>query len=98
MNENDLLGRLERVERTLRIYDNSSEDILQELEVSASVDELKRVVVPKEGDDQLYDGYLLDELQLNKLKELLGYTFEPDFNKNYYVLECQGVYCNQNGL
>ena len=65
---------------------------MEELKVNASVDELKQIVVPKEGDDQLYDGYPLDELQLNKLKELLGYTFEPDFNKNYYVLECHGIY------
>jgi hypothetical protein len=92
MKENDLLSKLERVERTLSIFNNNSNDLLQELEVKVPLGKLKLIVIPKVGDDELYLPYVLDELQLKRLNELMGHAIKPDFQKNYYVLEANGVY------
>jgi hypothetical protein len=92
MKENDLLNKLLRVERTLSEYDDKSKDLLQELEVNIPLDKLKLIVVSKDGDDQLYLPYVLDELQLKKITEMMDITLLPDFNKNYYVLDCIGIY------
>jgi hypothetical protein len=92
MKENDLLSKLERVERNLIVYDNNSNNRLQELEVDVPLDKLKEIVVPKEGDDQLYLPYVLGESQIKKLNELMGNPLETDSKKNYYVLDCVGFY------
>lgn len=92
MNENDLLSKLERVERNLSVFDNNSNDLLQELEVNISLNTLKNIVTPKEGDDLLYLPYILDKSQIIKLNEIMGSPLQPDSRKNYYVLDCIGFY------
>ena len=92
MIENELLTKLIRVERTLSVFDNDSNNLLQELEVNVPLDGLKMIVVPKEGDDQLYLPYVLNESQIYRLNEIMGNPIEPDLKRNYYVLECIGIY------
>lgn len=54
MKENDLLTKLERVERTLSVFERNSNNLLQELEVNVPLDKLKLIVIPRDNDDELY--------------------------------------------
>jgi hypothetical protein len=92
MKEDDFLTKLEPVERTLSIFDNHSKDLLQELEVGVPLDMLKLIVTARDGDHELYLPYVLDELQIGRLNELMGNRLQPDFESNYYVLEVNGIY------
>jgi hypothetical protein len=88
----DLLDKLKRVERTINIYTNDSEKLVKEIDINIPVKRLKNVVIPEEGDNQLYRDYLLDRKQLDELNNDLGGIIKPDFDLYYYVLECHGIY------
>jgi hypothetical protein len=88
----DLLDKLERVERTINIYTNDSEKLVKEIDINIPVERLKSVLIPEDGDNQLYRDYLLDRKQLDELNNDLGGIIKPDFDLYYYVLECHGIY------
>ncbi len=92
MESKDLLSKLEKTERTINIYDCKTEDLVREIDIDISLERLKSVVIPKEGDPQLYRGYVLDAKQLDVLNGELGGVIKPNFNLYYYVLECHGIY------
>jgi|HubBroStandDraft_6_1064221.scaffolds.fasta_scaffold869142_2 hypothetical protein len=92
MNDDDFLSKVEPVERTLSIFDNHSKDLLQELEVGVPLEMLRLIVAARDGDYKLYLPYVLDELQIRRLAELMGNHLQPDFDSNYYVLEASGIY------
>ena len=88
----DLLDKLKRVERTINIYTNDSEKLVKEIDINIPVERLKSVLIPEDGDNQLYRDYLLDRKQLDELNNDLGGIIKPDFDLYYYVLECHGIY------
>jgi hypothetical protein len=92
MEPNNLLNKLKGVERFVNTYSIGKEDLVKEIPINISVEILKSVVTPKEGDDLLYMGYILDEKQLHQLSVILGLTIVPRFKLYYYVLECVGTY------
>jgi hypothetical protein len=88
----DLLDKLERVERTLDIYKNVTEERIREIEINIPVERLRDIVTPVDGDLLLYRAYLLNVDQVNKLNNELGQIIEPNFNLYYYVLDSHGIY------
>jgi hypothetical protein len=92
MQEGDLLNKLERVERIIRVYDKKANELLEEVAIDVPLDKLKLIVAPKDGDDELYLPYVLEELKLKSLNELIGNLLKLEFGKNYYVLEADGIY------
>lgn len=92
MESKDLLDKLEKVERSINIYDSKTEDLIREIDIDIPLERLKNVVAPKEGDPLLYRGYILDAKQLEEINNDLGGIIKPDFNLYYYVLECHGIY------
>jgi hypothetical protein len=92
MESKDLLDKLESVERTINIYANDTEKLVEEIDIDIPVERLKNVVIPEDGDILLYRDYLLNPKQLDELNSDLGGIIKPDFDLYYYVLECHGIY------
>ncbi len=92
MEANDLMDKLERVERTLNIYNKETKDEVEEINIDIPLERLKSIVTPKEGDPLLYRGYVLDARQLKEINNDLSGSVKPDFKLYYYVLECHGIY------
>ena len=85
--------RLVRVERTINVYNNKNNELIEEISVdSIPFDELKGIVPPNEDDPLLYDGYDLDIKQLEKLNTFLTEKVKPDLNQYSYILVCGGIY------
>ena len=60
--------KLIRVERTINIYNNSDNTSIKEINVdNIPFDTLKEIVVPKDDDPLLFDGYVLDAKQLERI-------------------------------
>lgn len=88
-----LADKLERVERTITIYDKASKDLYKEIDIVVTIDELIKIFTIKEDDPFFYDGYLLSESQLDSLNAfVVEEKIKPDFNKYYYVLQAHGIY------
>jgi hypothetical protein len=93
MESNNLLDKLLRVERTINIYRNEDDELLQEINVdSIPFEKLKEIVPPGDDDPLMYDGYDLDNEQLNKINSYLVEKIEPDFKLYSYILVCGGIY------
>ncbi len=92
MESNDLLNKLERVERAISVYRNNDEKLIEEIDIDIPVEKLRTMVIPRDGDELLYMGYVLDEDQLKLFNAELGNIIKPDFSLYYYVLECHGIY------
>jgi hypothetical protein len=87
-----LADKISRVERTVNTYDKTTKDVVKETGIVIPLDELTKIIAPKKDDRLLYDGYILNEHQLEKLNNYLGEKINPDFTSHYYVLESHGVY------
>lgn len=88
-----LKDKLLRVERTINIYTKDGDEPLQEVPVdNIPFEKLKGVVPPKEDDPLLYDGYELNEEQLNELNKFIEDKIRPDFTHYSYILVCGGIY------
>jgi hypothetical protein len=62
-------------------------------------DSLKQIVIPKEDDPQLYDGYVLNVKQLREINKHLTKKIVANFKLYFYVLESAGVYdCEVSNL
>ena len=91
------LGKLVKTVREIIVYKKTTNDWLGETVEEINVDELslevlKTIVTPNDGDPFLYDGYVLDNEQLNALGELLGKRIVADHEKFDYCLECYGIF------
>ncbi len=85
--------QLVRVERAINVYDNESDELIEEISVdSIPFDKLKDIVPPNADDPLLYDGYDLDIIQLEKLNTFLSEKIKPDLKRNTYILVCGGIY------
>jgi len=92
MESNDLMDKLEKVERTVNIYSKETKDEVEEVSIDIPLEKLKSIVTPKDGDPLLYRGYVLDVEQLREINDELAGRIKPDFKLYYYVLECHGIY------
>ena len=78
------------VERFINVFD-SENNLIQEVTIRISVEELSKFIEPREDDFNFYLGYKLNELQLQKLNTFL----DPKIiflNPNFYYLLCEGTY------
>jgi hypothetical protein len=74
MQPKDLSDKLVRVERAINIYRSESEELVEEINIDIPLEQLKRIVPPKENDSLLYLGYILNEEQLRQLNNELDNT------------------------
>ena len=96
-----LKEKLIRVERTINIYTKNVDEPLEEINIDhieeINIDDipferLKEIVLPKEDDPLLYDGYELDENQISAINYYLQVRIVPDFKIYNYILVCGGIY------
>lgn len=87
-----LINKLIRVERSVQAYRNSDNELVDDFILDISLNELLKIVSPKEDDPDLIDGYILDKNQIEKLNEFAERKIESDFKLYWYVLVCLGVY------
>lgn len=93
MDSNNLLDKLEKVERSINIYSHFDKELIGAISIDIPIDVLRDIIKSSDqGDFMLYLGYVLDRQQLEEINCKLGGVMQPDFNQNYYVLECTGIY------
>lgn len=84
--------KLSGIDRTIGVYDNISENRIEDIPVHVTVEQLKQIVMENEDDPWFYDGYVLNEAQLEKLSTFMDKKISFDFTNHYYVLQCLGIY------
>lgn len=85
-------AKLLSVGRCIEVYDNDTEEKVDESELNISVEILKTILRYNEDDPDYYDGYIIDSTQFD---QLICYSSKKiDFipEKYYYVLTCWGNY------
>jgi hypothetical protein len=87
-----LENKLVKVERAINVYDKETEDITEEYGIEITLEALTQIITPKKDDPLMFDGYVLNEDELNKLNSYMNKKIKPDFKCYYYVLESYGVY------
>jgi len=93
MSAKNLNDKLIRVERSINIYSNSDNSLIEEIDVNQiSIEVLNKIVKPKEDDPLLYDGYVLDKNQLEEFNKVIQNNIVPKFDYFFYVLESEGIY------
>jgi len=93
MSSKSLLDKLLRVERTINVYSKDGDEPLEEINVdNIPFEKLKDIVPSNDDDPQLYDGYELNERQLNAINKHLEVKIEPNFKNYIYLLVCGGIY------
>lgn len=88
------LGKLLRVEREILVYRTSDDKLMEEIPVNASKEELTKILYPYEHDNDpdFYDGYVLNEKQVQYFISTNSLQLKPDFNSYEYILQAHGVY------
>ena len=86
------LDKIVEIERSINIYRNSDNELVEEIIIHIPLEKLKEIVTAKEDDPSLYEAYLLNEPQLEKFNLLLEKKITPDFKQFFYVLEAAGIY------
>ena len=84
--------KLIKIERSIQVSRNSDDGLLENILLDISLDELLNIVTAKEDDPELFDGYMLDENQIEKLNNFSERQIQPDFKSYWYVLVCLGIY------
>lgn len=93
MENKNLENRLIRVERAINVYTKDGTEPLEEIDIEGiSLDVLKTIVIPEESDPMLYDGYVLDSTQLERINELIEDKIKPNHELYNYILVCGGIY------
>ena len=99
MGSNKLSDKLLRVERTVNVYRNENDELLQEVNVDViPFETLKEIVPPDKDDPEMFEGYRLTADQLNKINTYLIEEIVPDFNLYVYILFCAGIYREDNKI
>jgi len=86
------LDKIVKIERSIRIYLNNDNELVEEIIIDIPLEKIKEIVVPPEDDPELYEGYILNEEQLGKFNQLLENKITADFSQFFYVLEAAGIY------
>jgi hypothetical protein len=89
------LGKLIGLERSIHIYKNSDNSLIEEIIIEISLEALLNVVSPKNDDSELVEGYVLNSEQIKLINAYLNKRIEPDFKLYQYVLMCFGIYERQ---
>ena len=88
------------VTRSIDFYEKNGEEFLGQFDISQiSLPFLLEIVSPNEDDPLLYDSYLLEKLQLDKINGMLKTPIEYSLHKYEYFLGCtaiEGYYSNIN--
>ncbi len=94
MSSNNLLDKLERVERAVNVYKIDGDDeLLEEVSVDCiSLEVLGRIINPPIEDPFLYDGYTLNHIQLLAINTHLVTKINIDMHNFLYILVCGGIY------
>ncbi|MBS1586558.1 MAG: hypothetical protein JSS82_13545 [Bacteroidetes bacterium] len=79
-------------ERSIGIYNVTSEERLRDIVLNVTVSQLMEILTPSQDDQEFIDGYILGEEQLTQLSEYAVEEIIPDFSKYFYVLQCLGNY------
>ena len=86
-------NKLIRVERVIVLYNKKWEKPLKEFNLdNIPLNKIREIVTPKEDDDLLYDGYVLDLAQLEAMNKFMYNKIEINMDLYNYVLECNGIY------
>ena len=80
------------VERSIQVFIKKNHELLSEINIDISLEELSKIVTPKEDDPFLYEFYKLDKQQLDQILSWIKDFPKPDFKKYYYVVACFGIY------
>lgn len=86
------LDKIVKIERSINIYRNSDNEMAEEIIIEIPLEKLREIVPPKEDDPDLYEAYILTELQLEQLNNLLEKKILPDYIQFFYALEAAGIY------
>lgn len=84
--------KLSSVERSVQVFSKKNHELLNELKIDISLEELSKIITPKEDDPFLYEFYKLDKQQLDQILSSVNGFPKPDFKKYYYVVACFGIY------
>lgn len=89
----NLNEKLIRTEREIAIYKIGADEPINTMNVdSIALNELIQIVPPKEDDPLLYDGYILDQSQLEKINQIKNLGIDADFENYFFVLISTGIY------
>ena len=82
------LGKLLRIEREIWVYRNSDDKLMEEILIEVSKEELQKILYPYEHDNDpdFYNGYILNEKQLEYFVHRNKLQIEPDFKLYEYIL------------
>lgn len=86
------LDKIVEIERSVNIYQNSDSELVEEIIIEIPLEILKEIVQAKEDDPSLYEAYILNEQQLDKINQHLEKKIIPDYTQFFYVLEAAGIY------
>lgn len=88
------LGKLLLVEREIWVYKNSDKKLIDEIPVNVTKEELESILYPYEHDHDpdFYNGYILNEKQLQYFINTNNLLLTPDFNLYEYILQAHGIY------
>jgi hypothetical protein len=85
-------SKLIAIERTINTYSNDEKDIVETTKMNVAEAQLKSIITPKSDDPKLYEGYVLNQMQLDQLQPFLTQKIAYNFDNYYYVAECYGIY------
>lgn len=86
------LDKIVEIERSVNIYQNSDSELVEEIIIGIPLETLREIVQAKEDDPSLYEAYILNEQQLEKINQHLEKKIIPDYQQFFYVLEAAGIY------
>lgn len=93
MNSSNLKDKLIKIERTINVYAKDGDEPIEEVNIDIVPFEiLKEIVPPTKEDPLLYDGYGLDEKQMNLINSYLQNRILADFKAYNYILVCGAIY------
>lgn len=84
--------KLSNVERSIQVFSKKNHELLNEVNIDISLEELSKIVTPKKDDPFLDEFYKLDKQQLDQILSSVEDFPKPDFKKHYYVVACFGIY------
>lgn len=86
-------NKLIKVERIINVYSRITKESLEEINIDTIPFEiLKTIVLPKDDDPLLYDGYVLNRHEIELFNLILAQKIIPDFESHNYILEVIGIY------
>jgi hypothetical protein len=71
---------------------NEQEPPVKEIDIDIPFETLQIIIDSKDDDPSLFEGYLLNQIQLDQINGLINDKIVPDFESYDYILECSGIY------